>query len=696
MRNLILSLLLVINILHSSAAPVDPEKAEKVARLFFAEQYSRYSTREVKADELTLTLLEQKESSGRVAYYVFGISSGGFIIVSGDDAAVPVLGFSFDEEYSTENQPPAFIRWMLDYEEQIGMLAEQSYMSANPGWQHILSGENLKGGGKLVSPMLFTRWNQGKFYNEHCPVDSAGPDDHVYTGCVPTAMAQIMNYYRWPLQGTGSYSYVHPVYDTISADFAGTQYAWNDMPLSLTTYCSALAELMFHPGVAVDLNYGPNGSGMYNHKAAYALRTNFGYSPATEYIFRDTTSMNWKAIILDHLDHGKPLYYAGWADTINESGHAFVCDGYQDTSYFHFNWGWGGALDGYFLIDQLTPGGNDFTLDHELIVNIFPDGAYPYFCTGTQTLTMMSGSLEDGSGPLDPYLNNADCSWLIAPQDSVTAINLLFHKFKLADPGDQLLVYNGDHTGAPLLGTYTGATLPAQLTAPGPYLLLHFVSNDSLVSDGWLISYTTTRPVYCTGTQTLTASSGNINDGSGPRNYNPNSICRWKIEPTGASSVTLHVNSMDLGPGDQMNVYNSVTGDILFEFTGDTIPADILCPSGKMMLYFRSDGKDNAQGWDVDYWVYSGVDENEELNSFNIFPNPAANELTIEGLSATDRVLKLTCFTPGMQILSVENVDIRAGAFSHRTDLSAWPPGLYFLEMESGTERIFKKLIIIR
>jgi hypothetical protein len=679
-------------------ASVDVETASRVARNSFYEQINSLHSVDFSSIQpsLAYTCIEQSE----IYYYIFNIPDSGFVIVSADDAVMPVLGFSFEGIYISENQPPAFIRWMEDYKDQIKIVKEKGYTAsvniANE-WQRLSKQSPVALRSiKSVLPLLHSKWNQGKFYNEYCPVDSLCPaDGHTYAGCVPTAAGQIMNYYRWPLTGTGSYSYVHPVYGTLSADFASTTYRWGEMPSSLNTYNSAIAELLFHLGVSVDLDYGPDGSGMFNHKMAYALRTNFGYSPSTEYIFRDTTHLDWKGIILNHLDNNMPLYYAGWADTINFSGHAFVCDGYQDTTFFHFNWGWGGSYDGYFSVDNLTPGGDDFTLDHELIVNIFPDGAYPYYCNGSDTLTSMGGTIGDGSGPVNNYTNNADCFWLIAPEDSVTTIKLQFLEFNVVGPDDKLIVYNGNDTGDPVLGTFYGSSLPSQVTATGQYMLLHFISNDSINNLGWLAEYSTTVPVYCNGIQTLTASSGSIDDGSGPRDYHNNSLCRWQIQSVGATAISLHVNLMDLGVGDFVNVYNQQNGDLISHLTGDSVPQDIICPSGEMLLYFKTDGKYTAGGWDVNYFVSSGISQPEELIDFNVYPNPAGEWFNVSGSLIRSQNLTFELMNSSLLLVKKIQTDSEPGNINMQITTNGLKPGLYFLRIKGETDIITKKIVIL-
>jgi hypothetical protein len=464
--------------------------------------------------------------------------------------------------------------------------------------------------------------------------------------------------------------------------------------VKLGTYNSALAELQYHLGVSVDLDYGPNGSGMHNHHAALALRTYFGYSPNTEYVFRDTCHLTWKGLILTHLDNHIPLYYAGWADTINVSGHAFVCDGYQDTTYFHFNWGWSGTDDGYYTLDNLTPGGNDFTLDHELIVNIFPDGAYPQGCSGADTLTTLSGVIDDGSGPLNDYGNNADCSWLIAPNDSVVNIKLRFLEFNLAG-GDTLTVYNGGNTSDPVLLKLTGSSLHVPVTILKPKVLLHFSSDDSLTAPGFMVQDSVTVPVYCTILTTLTNQSGSITDGSGTFNYHNNNTCRWLIQPAGATAITAHFNHLQLGAGDYIDITDQQNSTLLKHLTGDTLPANITCPSGKLMILFHSDKEVTAPGWDLNYYVSSGVTEYNELSDLEVLPNPAKEFVTIKGMLVRGQKLDLEMLNSSLMCVLKKQLDADAGTFESVIDTRTLSPGLYILHLRGEKDMIIKKIVIL-
>lgn len=692
----------VLFIKFTLAEKISMDQAAAVARNFYYEKIHSGDP-SVGLNEIKINNIYTCTQKGITCIYVIRFEHVGYAIVAGDTRVVPVLGYSTESTYSENNRPPAFDRWMEDYKTQI-LLLEENNSPERPDlqslWNYYLNPDFSllvkTSSAKSVQPMIKTKWNQDKYYNNFCPIDAASTaDDRCYAGCVPTAMGQIMNYYRYPKNGIGNYSYTS-AYGQLSADFANTTYDFDAMPLEVTErrIDTAVALLLYHLGVSVDLNYGPDGSGMTNHKAAYALRTYFGYNSNCEYIFRDTaTHTNWKGLILQHLNQNKPLYYAGWADTINVSGHAFVCDGYQDTTYFHFNWGWGGSMDGYFMIDYLTPGGNDFTLDHELILNFFPDSNlnYPYQCPTQKTLTSVKGTISDGSGPLYNYHKNMDCQWLVKPHDSITGIKFTFQEFDTENSNDYLILYKGNSTSSPVAGTFSGSAIPSELTVNSKEVLIRFVTNDSICKKGWLINYEAQLPVFCSGIKYLSTASGVVTDGSGTYDYRANANCRWYVQPTGASAIQLHFNELDINAGDFLRVSNAITGAILANLSGDSLPDDMICNTSKVLLYFRSYDNGTGSGFSVNYYDVSGIEQNDE-SSIKVFPNPINENVTIAGLKL-DEIYKFAIYSiDGRMIISNNNIDVlEDGIITINT--SALMSGTYILDMQSASRNFVRKLI---
>ncbi|MDD5571814.1 MAG: C10 family peptidase, partial [Bacteroidales bacterium] len=330
------------------ARQIDVYTAEKVAMHFYYERINQFSKTNL-SDIQIQEIFTEKSTDGTILFYAFNISGNGFIVVSAFDNVVPVLCYSFESKYPAENPPDNFMFWINSYKKQIVYAQEKNLLPDDKiikDWENLTSGSLNIAKDRAVSPLLVSKWNQGTYYNHLCPADAGGPNGHTYAGCVATAMGQIMYYHRWPLTGTGTYSFTDPTYGLISADFANSNYDWDAMQNQLSTYNDTVAKLLFHIGVSCDMHYGPSGSGMTNHKAAYAYRTYFKFCPQTQYVFKDSTTMNWDSILTTNLDAKKPLYYAGWDPVTPTSGHAFVCDGYQGTNYYHFNMGWSGTSDG--------------------------------------------------------------------------------------------------------------------------------------------------------------------------------------------------------------------------------------------------------------------------------------------------------------------------------------------------------------
>lgn len=618
---------------------------------------------------------------------IINFTPSAYIILSSKKSTLPVIGYSLKGHFSGNDIPPQLLSYLKKVSLQIEnaeLIKPKKRDLFKKEWEHLLSldHKDIKPfRGRETDPLLHTKWDQGVYYNGKCPEDPQGPGGRCYAGCVATAMGQVMNYFRWPLTGIGSYSYQCPPYGQLSANFGITNYLWNDMPLYLETSNDAVAILLHHLGVSVDMVYGPNGSGMYNHKAAYSLRTFFKYGPETQYVYRDSTGMDWDSLLTDHLDKNIPMYYAGWS-VPNINGHAFVCDGYQDPYYYHFNWGWSGSYDGYFYTDNLTPGGSNFNLAQEVIINAFPDTStyvYPYFCGSPDTIPTYAGTIDDGSGPLYNYQENLSCNWLIAPKDSVSSISLSFLTFDL-ESQDTLFIYNGSSSEFPLIGKYTGNELPDDITTENDTAFMEFITNSSGNSEGWLLSYTSEIPVYCSGLSMLTESTDTISDGSGPRNYHNETTCLWNIKPPDASGITLYFTSFNTeDTNDVLKVYDG--SQLIAELSGNELPEPLVANSGSMFLTFSTNMTITAPGWEAYYVAdYVGIENQLTDPVVSVFPNPATDNLYIE-----TSIVMNNC---NVLIRNIRNEIIYAEDMNHLTkgerfeiDISSLSQGIYFLTL---------------
>ena len=320
-----------------------------------------------------------------VYYYVFNAAQQGFVIVAADDAATPVLGYSDRGAFDPANVPPNVAKWMEGYKSEIRYLVEHNIKPTREieeQWLQLKRGEVKSTSGEssvtAVGPLMQTRWNQSPYYNAMCPGGSV-------TGCVATAMAQVMKYWNYPATGSGFHSYNHSRYGTLSANFGSTTYQWANMTNTLSSANNAVATLMYQVGVSVDMDYSPESSGAYvisaqspvTNCAEYALKTYFGYKSTLKGVQRSSyTQTQWMNLLKAELDAGRPVLYAGFG---SGGGHCFVADGYDVNSYFHFNWGWGGAYDGFFQVNALNPSGTGigggsggFNSGHQAVIGIEP------------------------------------------------------------------------------------------------------------------------------------------------------------------------------------------------------------------------------------------------------------------------------------------------------------------------------------
>ena len=694
------------------AEHVTLQDAQRVAINFFFERINQYKP----VDYQSLGIRESfyKKDGELILYYIFNLNTKSYVIVSADDAAIPVLAYSFETDYNQDNQAPQFIAWMNQYADQIRFAITTKVNPSKPIsdlWKHLLA----KDWGKLIAlqgqreilPLIYSNWDQGSPYNDMCPVDTQGPGGHAYAGCVPTAMAQIMYYYRWPDHGTGSYSYVDPKYGTLYANFDSTLYQWNNMKNSITKNNLGIAELLYHLGVSCDLVYGPNGSGMYNHKSAYALRTFFKYSPETQYIFRDSTNLSWDSLIIAHLDRRMPLYYAGWS-VPNINGHAFVCDGYQGSDYFHFNFGWSGSSNGYFHLDSIVAGGGSFNLAQELIINIYPDTlhyTYPQFCNGNTLLNYNQGSIEDGSGPLNNYQPGIDCNWLIDPQtevDSITSITLAFDRLQ-TNPGDVVTVYDGGSADSSVLGSFSGDTTPPPLTSTGNKMLINFKTNSGSEAPGWSATYTSITPSWCKNATAISSDTIDLTDGSSHFNYHNNTTCRWNLSNTTGDTLTIYFKSFDTEPGkDLLRIFNPENTDTALvilsgHYDSLNLPQPVSSPSGKMLLIFQTNSSVTGKGWHV-YSPKStiGWQEKKALSDLRIFPNPTKEQVNLQFSTSQEMRFETELSTvEGVTVLHEEIIS-KPGRNQKKIDVSGFYPGIYLLTIRGKEFLTTQKIVITK
>lgn len=712
-RNLILFFLLLIGISFSALAKkVEISDARLIAKNTYYEQVNRHDAIPYQSIAITGEFVEKYNNHD--VYYVFNINdTKGFVIISADDVCYPVIGFSFESTYSPSDQAEGFVYWMNERKQEIAYNIEnniQADENITATWQRLQTKDitQLQTGDKGildVATMLTGNWDQIFPYNSMVPMDPAcsGFNGHVTVGCVATAMSQIMYYWRWPNTGVGSHCDSYTNYGSLCADFGATTYDWNGMNNQPSKECDPIALISYHAGIAVNMYYNQDGlcsSASYESDVAPALRNYFRYASTAAYVKKvNYSTSNWNSLLQGDLNAGQPINYAGHG---SQGGHSWVCDGYQATDYYHFNWGWSGSSNGYYYLTNLNPGGYTFNSNQEATVHITPDPAqYPLFCTGSSNVTTYDfGSIEDGSGPVADYQNNASCSWLIAPDDSINHINLNFSKFN-TDPADILTVYDGPTTASPVLGTFFGSTLPTQtVTSTGPQMLVTFVSNSSTTAPGFLLTYDATPVTFCNSNTTLTDVTGTFGDYSGRFQYRNGTTCRWTISPPNAVSITLNFDNFNTEPtNDKVQVYNTGANPptLLAEYSGDhtSIPIDpVTANSGKMMVLWSSNKTIRGAGWNATYDVVLGTNDQKAFEDLSVFPNPTDGMLNIQFTMNEIQSVRIEILSMKGETVYSQNLGNFKGSFDKQVDLSSLAKGIYILRLTSDRGTTNEKIVL--
>ena len=419
MKKTVFYLLSLLLLGSANAKPVDAVTARRVAETWLMAQ----------GWTGVAALVDVTDSTPFTEFYVFAAPTGGFVLVSGDDCVVPVLGYSAGNRFDTGVIPGHVEAWLRESE---GEIRYWRALEAAGGWRRpdevarqweMLASGTMPpmAGSKAMNDTLTTQWAQGRFYNMLCPADTGHSSGHVVTGCVATSMAMVMKYWNFPDTGYLSHGYEHSVYGSQFADYGTTAYQWNMMPARLTSATSyaqdtAVALLMYHAGVSVEMNYGPGGSGAQTVNSGNFTRASqensliryFKYSPALHSVYYgDFGPGEWEALMAGEIDSGRPVLYSG----SGSGGHAFVLDGYNTDGYFHFNWGWSGSYNGYYPIGGLTPGTtHNYNKGNKANVGVQPNLAWG---TGGTVTVATSDSVRGSVSPSTTY-SFGDTVWVEA------------------------------------------------------------------------------------------------------------------------------------------------------------------------------------------------------------------------------------------------------------------------------------------
>ena len=681
-------------------------------------------------------------------YYVFNVNgSGDFVMVAGDDIIRPILAYSATSAFDYAHLSASTKSWIEGYQNQItAAIANNLPASAatKAMWATLQTNSSSQTAARTTAGsgtiLVTTQWDQYPYYNEYCPTDAAasayGGTD--VTGCVATAMAQIMKFWNWPTVGCGYHAYTDGTYGTLSANFGTTAYQWTSMPNSVsrsssTVQKNAVATLMYHCGVSVNMTYTADESGAYTIQlespivncAQFAFKNYFHYKPSLKGVARfgeyygGTTYVDsmstaaWIAMLQGELTAGRPMLYSGNGAA---GGHAWVCDGWEtSSSMFHFNWGWSGESDGWYTVDNLAPpalgvggGGGNFNQDQCVIMGIMPDS----FASNPGTIEL--------SAPLNCTTNN--------PMGYGGPISIAT-EFKNSGSTS----FTGDFcaqvfdTGNVLIGTiktYTSQTIPAgdstslTFSAPAMYAMIPetYFSIRMMYRPSGTTAWT---PVANNGTNINYSSMAVLNDTdmvlnddiaaspAVPRQGRPLTVTVQIADEQGAANFSGNVRAIliNIATG-AVDTIQTLTHQALnngyyntFTFTTSSVTA----VPGNYVLEIQH------QYYAVGNWYTTGnlYYENPVLitvtspvdvpnvaaaNNISIYPNPAKDMINIS--FGGTQVSEITISDIQGHQIQKQQVDNSLTSISIPT--ANFAAGVYFIQLKVHDDVIAKKIVITR
>lgn len=656
MKRIFVLILLCLAALGATASPVDPGTARRVANHFW--QSVLHGKGVLQASPWQFEDV-----------YLFVGEERGFVMVSADDCARPVIAYSLDGWIDPSAMPQQLTERMEAYS---GLIAAGKRQEAAAtardaaAWEQLLSGGVSKDGDNpdRVDPLLETNWDQSGGYALYTP--SGTP-----TGCAATAQSQYMRFWKFPAFGYGSESYYCQPYGAQSADFAHTLYDWDNMPARV--YVSspreeqvAVSTLMYHVGVSLNMGYAPGGSaaaGLAGHPGIASIDNSlmdyFYYSRNMRALFKndDYTDERWADSLKAELQAGRPMIYCGVAP---EGGHGFLCDGYEYREgqiYFHFNFGWSGRGDGYFTADDICPNvsptGEEgeayhFNQSNQALVRAIPDFKMHV------SDTILNFTREGGSGSVlfssidttsEPWSVSSDQSWLAVETNGV------------------------EHAGAITVNVSentTGAERQATVT---------FTQKGETISVKVVQTYYSVED-FCPLTVEMENTRGGGWEGGAYLSFeSPTGYVYGTAALASGSSNTVNVG---VPPHDVNVVFHKGGG------TDRYINYRVLNQYGEELVrvqYAFMNGGTHFIEWPC---VHVGIDEAENdgaMGSVEVWPNPATNRLNI----ACEQLLRAEVIDACGQVV--------VATMERQVNIETLAKGVYFVRVVTPEGVAMKKVI---
>ncbi len=695
-KSFLCAIICCISAITVSSMPVDGKSVIQLGQSAFHQRMMALYTNTVDYELKNSYFLCEGEDS-LIAVLNF---EQGFILMSMEDASEPVLAFSMVGDFDFETAAPAALMLVKQYKQELLSLRRMGASATTEvkkKWDALARMGAKDSYTVVISPLITAKWNQSKYYNSFSPIDNEAPsgyDNRTPNGCVAVAMSMIMYYYRYPVNGFGSHTN-HTEYGDYTVDFSQQTYCYEAMMDELSFYNNEVAKLIFHAATAVDMMYGADGSGAYSEDVPYALATYFGYQSNCEYMYkRQYSSQQWKNMLKEELNAGRPVYYSG--REVDGGGHAFVCDGYTEDDFFHFNFGWGGYSNGYYLLennDSVHNAVGNYSEWQAMVRYIYPASAYPYDCSD-KLINSVSGTIEDGSNAHD-YSNNANCTYIItAPYMESISVNIQHFLTQMGH--DSLSFWDGNPSQGHLLQTFSGALNDnTQCSFTADSLYVTFKTDDSVTDEGWRFDFIvhSTQWPNCTS-QMIREYSGVLSDGSTDGDYRPNASCYWLFVLPEASYVVFDFHTFDVSPEDKLMVYDMSNAEFvpIATYTGNVLPPSVTFNGNRFNLVFVSDNYLSGDGFELAWHTDVNDDAVENLNMENIsiYPNPVDQNLYVDLKESIDAAVVSIYDICGRQVRQV---------FTNKTtthiDVSELPSGLYVLSCDDN-KRIVKRKFVVR
>ena len=730
-----------------SANTISEQTAKTVALNFYKLNAKNVDTRIPITPTLKYT---RTESDGSVDYYIFDVTPKGFVIVTADDNVEPVIAYSTESNFNPNAGHVGVGYWMNQIAAKIvhvkteGLLADEHISTL---WAAYQNGQN-PGSSKAttVGPLTTSTWDQENdlstpppyIYNLYCPFNSHD-NQRCVTGCVATAMSQIMYYWKYPATGSGSYSYVctnstsgdASNYGTLSANFGTTTYPWSIMPNALTTTTtgaqdSAVDLISYQAGVSVAMGYGDdnqggsgawvlqNDAGTGNPCAQHSYVTYFGYNPSTiQGVYASSyTSANWAALLEAELNAGRVIEYAGYET--NGGGHTWVCDGYETSpsTMFHMNWGWQGIDNGYYAIGALNPSPYAFNVNDEALIGIQPNNVSS--CGIPTGLT--AGCLASTSAAL---------SWT-----AVTGAVSYSIEWKASSASTWTTVTGLTSPSYALTGLTACTTYQFAVNATCASATSSYSSSTSFSTTGCV------APTYCASTSTSTAKEyiktvklGTISQttASGTAGYINYTAVSTTLAAGSTYTITLTPGFTSSSRTEDFTVYIDYNHDGLFTAVGETVaqvsgrsavsksfkvPTTSKSGTTRLRIQMQYNAYETnscatftngqVQDFTVNITGGTGAELNTEpeptagANEILLYPNPAQNNITVQFLSDNEGAVKMNIYNIAGQRLVYQEGTSFAGQNLLSLNTELLQSGVYIFEIENNGVFQRKKFMVAK